>query len=218
MTWQGPLPVTGAQNVTLTPEAYPNTTFTDGITNTFTVGRTLINGRYPLYMSWEDYSAGVDNILLSGSFDGGTTWTAPIQVNDNANPVDEFQPNLAAAANGTVSVNFYDRRLACPAAGTSEASGAGLALDTINPNYSGSLPPYGASNYCINTSVQFYSAALSPLGQNIRISQHTWDPQLNAFGNDFAGARNLASSVSTYDDGSNPQHYQQQVIATLAIP
>ena len=237
VTWQGPLPVTGAQNVTLTPEAYPNTTFTDGITNTFTVGRTLINGRYPLYMSWEDYSAGVDNILLSGSFDGGTTWTAPIQVNDNSNPVDEFQPNLAAAANGTVSVNFYDRRLACPAAGTSEASGAGLALDTINPNYSGSLPPYGASNYCINTSVQFYSAALSPLGQNIRISQHTWDPQLNApwrygsglfsgkdtfigdyFGNDFAGARNLASSVSTYDDGSNPQHYQQQVIATLAIP
>ena len=192
---------------------------------------------YPLYMSWEDYSAGVDNILLSGSFDGGKTWTLPIQVNDNKAPVDEFQPNLAVATNGTVSVNFYDRRLACPAAGTREAAGAGLALDTYNPNYSKSLPPYAASNYCINTSVQFYSATLTPLGQNIRLSAHTWDPQLNApwrygsslfsgkdtfigdyFGNDFAGATSLTTSVTTYNDGSNPNHYQQQVIATVGIP
>ena len=238
-TWQGPFPVTNGQNVTLTPEAYPNTTFTDGITNTFAVGTVKAPGAasYPLYMSWEDYSAGVDNILLSGSFDGGKTWTLPIQVNDNKAPVDEFQPNLAVATNGTVSVNFYDRRLACPAAGTREAAGAGLALDTYNPNYSKSLPPYAASNYCINTSVQFYSATLTPLGQNIRLSAHTWDPQLNApwrygsslfsgkdtfigdyFGNDFAGATSLTTSVTTYNDGSNPNHYQQQVIATVGIP
>jgi hypothetical protein len=38
------------------------------------------------------------------------------------------------------------------------------------------------------------------------------------FGNDFAGTTNLTSSVSTYDDGSNPHHYQQQVIATVAFP
>ena len=30
---------------------------------------------------------------------------------------DEFLPNLATAADGTVSVNFYDRRLSCPASG-----------------------------------------------------------------------------------------------------
>jgi hypothetical protein len=136
-----------------------------------------------------------------------------------------------------VSVNFYDRRLACPSAGSAEAAGAGIALDTINPHYSGTLPPYGASNYCINTSVQFYSPNLIPLGNNIRLSAHTWDPQLNApwrygsslftgkdtfigdyFGNDFVGTTNLTSSVSTYDDGSNPHHYQQQVVATVAIP
>src|SRR5207302_10556845 len=35
-TWQGPRLVTGAQNVAIPPEAYPNTTFTDGITDTFT--------------------------------------------------------------------------------------------------------------------------------------------------------------------------------------
>src|SRR6266550_2435593 len=210
---------------------------TDGITDTFTVGTTKVKGRYPLYISWEDYASGYDNIMLSGSFDGGQSWTTPVRVNDNVSLADEFQPNLAAATTGTVSINFYDRRLACPAAGTAEAAGAGIALDTINPHYSGALPPYGASNYCINTSVQFYTAALTPLGSNIRLSAHTWDPQLNApwrfgstlftgkdtfigdyFGNDFAGSTSLTTSVSTYDDGTNPQHYQQQVIATVASP
>src|SRR5437870_2987379 len=238
ITWQGPLPVPGAQNVTIPPEAYPNTTFTDGITDTFTVGTAKVNGRYPIYISWEDYASGFDNIMLSGSFDGGLSWTPPVRVNDNASPVDEFQPNLAAAANGTVSVNFYDRRLLCPAAGSAEAAGAGLALDTINPRVGGTQPPpYGASNYCVNTSVQFYRANLLPLGNNIRLSAHTWDPQLNApwrfgsslftgkdtfigdyFGNDFAGTTNLSTSVSAFDDGTNPQHYQQHVIASVGIP
>ncbi len=149
-------------------------------------------------------------------------------------PVDEFQPNLTVAADGTVSVAFYDRRLNCPAANSPEASGAGLALDRVNPNYSGSLPPYGASNYCINASVQFYSASLVPFGHNIRLTQHTWDPQLNSahtdsafttttfigdyFGNTTSGSTNISSFVSTYNDGSNANHQQQQVIATVAIP
>ena len=162
------------------------------------------------------------------------TWTSPILVNDNANPVDEFQPNLAVAGNGTVSVNFYDRRLACPASGTAEAAAAGLAHDTNNVNYSGGLPPYGATNYCINTSIQFYTPALAPKGRNIRLSLHTWDPQLNSplrfcvcspnatfigdyFGNTTAGSVDYTTSVSTFDDGSNPGHYQQQVVAAVAI-
>src|SRR2546423_771978 len=237
VTWQGPLPVPGAQNVAIPPEAYPNTTFTDGITDTFTVGTAKVNGRYPIYMSWEDYASGVDNIMLSGSFDGGQSWTTPVRVTDNVTRADEFQPNLAVAANGTVSVNFYDRRLACPAAGTAPAVVAGIALDTVNPPYSGALPPYRASNYCLTTSLQFYSAALTPLGTNIRLSAHTWDPQLNApwrygsglftgkdtfigdyFGNDFNGSTALTSSVSTYNDGNNPQPYQRQVDATPEAP
>src|SRR5205814_10421222 len=149
------------------------TTFTDGIDNTFATGNTLINGHYPLYIAWNQEDGSVSNVYLTASFDAGQTWSAPILVNDNVDAVDEFQPNLAVSANGTVSVNFYDRRLACPGAGTAEADGAGIALDTVNPHYSGALPPYGASNYCINTSLQFYSAALTPLGNNIRLSAHT---------------------------------------------
>ena len=213
---------------------YLNTTFTDGIDNTFAVGTQLVNGHYPLYIAYNERLTTVANVLITASYDGGMSWTTPIQVNDNTSAVDEFQPNLAVAASGTVSVNFYDRRLACPKAGTMEAINAGLALDTVNPNFPGT-PPYGATNYCVNTSIQFYTPGLSPLGRNIRLSQHTWDPQLNSayrfcscnptagfigdyFGNTTGGGFDYTTSVSTFDDGSNPNHYQQQVVATLTIP
>jgi hypothetical protein len=155
------------ENVTPPPLIYPNTSFRDGIENTFTVSSTLAKGQYPLYVSWEDFGAGVDNVILSGSFDGGQTWSPPIQVNDNAAPVDEFQPNLTVSANGTVSNAFYDRRLACLAARTAEAMAAGIALDQAhqNPNYTGPVPPYGATNYCLDASVQYYTSELKPVGK-----------------------------------------------------
>src|SRR5262249_49841263 len=101
-----------------------------------------------------------------------------------------------------------------------------------------SLPPYGAANYCVNASIQFYDPALHPLGHNIRLTQHTWDPQLNAphtgsatgertfigdyFGNttgpSATGTLDYSTFVSTYDDGTNPAHYQQQIVATVAVP
>ncbi len=216
-----------------------NTTFRDGIFNTFTTSPVLVGKHYPLYVSWEDDSAGFINVILTASFDGGLTWSSPIQVNDNwqgTNPahIDEFQPNLTAAANGTVSVAFYDRRLNCPAAGTTDATNAGLALDTVNANFSGSLPPYGASDYCVNASIQFYTSTLTPIGHNIRISANTWDPQLNAahysrasvdktfigdyFGNTTGGSIDYTTSVSTYNDGTNPDYRQQQIVATVAVP
>jgi hypothetical protein len=219
------------------PLIYPNTTFRDGIEDTFTVGNQLdADGAYPLYVAYEDFSAGVDNVLLTASFDGGSSWSAPIQVNDNVSPVDEFQPNLTTAADGTISVAFYDRRLACPTQGTAEAAGAGIALDRAaqNPGFTGPVPPYGATNYCVNASIQFYSPSLAPTGHNVRLTQHTWDPQLNSahpgsaggeetfigdyYGNTTVGTTDVTTFVSTFDDGSNPDHLQQQVIAQLTIP
>ncbi|GAC1505057.1 MAG: hypothetical protein NVS1B3_02760 [Candidatus Dormibacteraceae bacterium] len=240
VTWESVSTVVA--DVTGPPAMYPNTNFRDGIENTFAVGPgRLANGNYPLYVSWEDYSTGFGNLKVSASYDGGATWSTPIRVNDNEHSnIDAFQPTLTVAATGTVSVAFYDRRLACPAAtDTTEAARAGLALDTVNPRYSGSLPPYSATNYCVNSSVQFYSAALAPKGHNIRTSLHTWDPQLNSmkpsginrtrgFIGDYYGNITGASptgalidyttSVSTYDDGHNPHHFQQQVVATLTVP
>jgi hypothetical protein len=238
LTWIGPsLAASNVHVPPLTGAGYVNTTFEDGIEETFAVGNhPASTGDYPVYVAYESKSTGFGNILLAASYDQGKSWSAPIQVNDNAaTSVDEFQPNLAVAPNGTVSVNFYDRRLACPAAGTVDATAAGLQLDQKNPSYSGALPPYGATDYCINASVQFYTAALKPIGHNIRLTQHNWDPQLNSpnrscacvptdtflgdyFGNEFVGAIDYATFVSTYDDGSNRQHYQQQVVATISTP
>jgi hypothetical protein len=225
---------TVADNIPAVPGRFANTTFRDGIENSFATGSVRINGHYPLYVTWEDYSAGVDNVLLSVSFDDGATWAPPIQVNDNQSLVDEFQPNLATSANGRVSVNFYDRRLTCPGSGTGEAAAAGIALDQSNAAYTGSLPPYGAANYCVNASIQFYDPQLNAVGHNIRLTQHTWDPQLNAlhtrcatcvttfigdyFGNTLGDSLSYSTFVSTYDDGSNPQHYQQQVVAMVTVP
>jgi len=100
---------TPVASVTTPPLQYANTTFRDGIENTFAVGNHLDSqGAYPLYVSYEDYSAGIGNLLLTASYDGGATWSSPIQVNDNRAAVDEFQPNLSIAADGTVSNAFYD--------------------------------------------------------------------------------------------------------------
>jgi hypothetical protein len=214
----------GSITATAPPYQYANTTFRDGIEDTFAVGDHLdAQGSYPLYVAYEDYGAGVDNVLLTASYDGGSTWTSPIQVNDNASMVDEFQPNLSVAGDGSVSVAWYDRRLACPSRGTTEGAAAGIGLDPAAS---------GASNWCINASVQWYAPSLSPIGHNGRLTQHTWDPQLNSphtsspggsdtfigdyFGNDASvGTNDLFTFVSTYDDGTNPKHRQQQVVASV---
>ena len=238
LSWIGPSVAASHVHVPpLTGAGYVNTTFEDGIEETFAVGNhPASTGHYPIYVGYESKSTGFGNMLLTASYDQGRSWSFPIQVNDNiSSNVDEFQPNLAVAPDGTVSVNFYDRRLACPDAGTQDATRAGLQLDQQNPNYTGALPPYGATDYCINSSVQFYSASLRPIGHNIRLTAHNWDPQLNSpnrscacvptdtfigdyFGNEFAGVIDYATFVSTYDDGGNPQHYQQQVVASLSLP
>ena len=206
------------------PYQYANTTFRDGIINTFAVGNE--SNSPSLYVAYEDYSAGVDNIMLTKSTDDGAHWSTPIQVNDNASLVDELQPNLSVSPTGTVSVAWYDRRLACPTAGSREGDAAGIGLDPAAS---------GASNYCINSSVQFYDASLTPLGNNTRLTQHTWDPQLNSphtsrpsgsvtfigdyFGNDASvGGKDFFTFVSTYNDGSNPRNQQQQVVASIATP
>ena len=206
---------------------YQNTTFREGIVNTFAVGtkRVKTTGMYPLYVSYEDGSTGLSNVYLTASYDGGQTWTTPTLVNDNSGPTEALQPNLGVAPNGTAAVAFYDRRLACPSGGA-EAAAAGIAFDP--------LAPLGAQNYCINTAIQFYRPNLAPIGHNVRLSAHTWDPQLSAphqvcicssgtfigdyFGVDSGGGYTYTSSVSTFNPGDNPSFYQQQVVDKIATP
>jgi hypothetical protein len=221
-SWQGPLTVVPQISV----PTYQNTTFREGIVNTFAVGTKKVGRSYPLYVSYEDGGSGLSNVYLTASYDNGQTWTAPIQVNDNAGPTEALQPNLDVAPNGTVSVGFYDRRLPCPRTGDAEATAAGLAFDP--------RAPFGASNYCINTAIQFYKPNLAPTGHNVRLSPHTWDPQLSAphpgcitcsttfigdyFGVNSGGGYTYTTSVSTYADTYNPFNHQQQMVARIATP
>jgi hypothetical protein len=222
-TWQGPLPVAKGVNV----PTYQNTTFREGIVNTFAVGARKIGNDYPLYVSYEDGTTGLSNVYLRASYDGGATWSSPLRVNDNGGATEALQPNLDVAPSGTVAVAFYDRRLPCPAQGDADASGSGIAFD---PN-----APWGRANYCVNTAIQFYKPDLTPIGANIRLSQHTWDPQLSAphpgcicsagtfigdyFGIDSGGGHTFVSSVSTFNAaGENPAFHQQQMVARITTP
>jgi hypothetical protein len=219
-TWQGPTLIRAG----ITTPTYQNTTFREGIVDSFAVGPKKVNGHYPLYLTYENGDAdGMSRVYVVASFDGGKLWSfTPAQVNDGGG--EALQPNVNVAPNGTVTVTFYDRRLACPAQGSADAVAAGLQFD---PNL-----PYGRADYCVNSAIQFYSPTLQPLGQNIRLSPRTWDPQLNAphtgciacggtfigdyFGVDSNGGFTYTTSVSTANDGSNPSFYQQPCVARLA--
>lgn len=80
-----------------------------------------------VYIAWNDGrnltvpdavfgSYGYSDILVSRSTDGGTTWLAPVRVNNNPEPLssglgtDQYQPGIAVDKAGKVGVCFYDRR------------------------------------------------------------------------------------------------------------
>jgi hypothetical protein len=206
---------------------YRNTSFRAAFGEAFFVGPRKVGRFYPLYAAYEQSSPSGTKVFLRGSFDGGRHWGRSRQVNDASGEGDALQPNLAVAPNGTVAVAFYDRRLPCPARDTTDATIAGLLFD---PRL-----PFGATNYCINTAVQFYRPKLGPVGHNIRLSEHTWDPQLSSprfdcicnpasfigdyFGIDSRGGFTYTASVETFNAaGENPGYHQQQLVSKLRTP
>jgi hypothetical protein len=70
--------------------------------------------------------------------------------------------------------------------------------------------------------------------RNLRLSPHTWDPQLSApqpgcicssttfvgdyFGVDASETATYTTSVSTYNDGTNPSNYQLQIVIMTPTP
>jgi hypothetical protein len=216
----------------------PNTRFRDGIVESFAASSTYPGHLYLTYEDW-DSTPGQMDVKFTQSTDGGSTWSTPVVVNDNADapgtPTDQFQPSIAAGPGGAVAIEFYDRRQACP-------------------NDPSVLPgDVGRTNFCIDTTLQAYKdsgAGAVPAGQNLRVSQFTWDPEQPGQHLDglsqypCAGARDpcptgsgfigdyfgLAISdsnvyglfVSTHypsslaADEGGPIYYQQQVLSTVS--
>ncbi len=209
----------------------PNTRFRDGILENFAASED-----YPghLYVVWEAWDGTQMDVYLSQSTDAGSTWSAPLKVNDNVGPTDQFQPSVAAGPGGAVAVAFYDRRAACP-------------------NDASIVPAHiGLTNFCIDTTLQVFTdhgAGAVMVGSNVRFSQFTWDPEQPAqtidgldqmacashhnpclvrsfigdyFGLAISGGNVYGLFVSTHypsgviGDQGTPVYYQQQVLATAA--
>lgn len=80
-----------------------------------------------VYIAWNDGrnltvpdfwvgAYGYTDILFSRSTDGGATWSAPVRVNNNPEPLssglgtDQYQPGMAVDKKGKIGICFYDRR------------------------------------------------------------------------------------------------------------
>ena len=160
-TWSQFMPV--AQASQMPGCCLPNTTFRDGILEHFAASPD-----HPghLYVVWEDWDGSQYDVKFSQSTDFGETWSDPMVVNDNADPEasDQFQPQVATGPGGAVAVNFYDRRAACP----------------DDPSI---LPENrGEENFCIDVSLQAFQDdgdedGAAPVGDNVRVSEFTWDPE-----------------------------------------
>jgi hypothetical protein len=212
----------------------PNTRFRDGITESFAASPTYPNH---LYLSYEDWNTttGQMDVKFTQSTNGGATWRTPVVVNDDppSPPADQFQPSIAAGANGAVAIAFYDRRQVCP-------------------NDPSVLPAdRGRTNFCIDTSLQAYQdrgSGAVPVKANVRISTHTWDPEQpgqhlgglsqypcagatdpcnDGFIGDYFGLAISANAIYALDvsthypaqgvtaDEGGSIYYQQQVLATV---
>ncbi|MFO0980639.1 MAG: sialidase family protein [Planctomycetota bacterium] len=51
------------------------------------------------------------DVFFTRSMDGGSHWTSPVRVNDDATLNDQFTPDLAINQDGVIEVIWYDRRL-----------------------------------------------------------------------------------------------------------
>jgi hypothetical protein len=71
-----------------------------------------------MYVVWADarFSAGGTTDVVLSSSDDGTTWSAPVMVNQSPPPVPAFNATVDVSSDGTVGVLYYDFRDNTPAA------------------------------------------------------------------------------------------------------
>jgi hypothetical protein len=99
----GDLGLTGIRNGTVTPAAFRTNEFPQAVVNP-------VSGN--LYVTFANNPAGTDkaDIFLVQSTNGGTSWSTPIRVNDDATLTDQWFPTLAVTPDGSkLGVFYYSR-------------------------------------------------------------------------------------------------------------
>ncbi|MEP6601430.1 MAG: hypothetical protein ABJB49_06410, partial [Nitrospirota bacterium] len=102
-----------------------------------------------LYAIWNDkgISPSTDkaNIYFSQTTNGGTSWSAPIQVNTDAGTNDQWQPVIAITPDGTgLFTSWYDRRL--------DAGNSLIEVFGRNADISGTTVSFGVDYRITDTS------------------------------------------------------------------
>lgn len=66
-----------------------------------------------LYIAWANLISGDAEVLFSSSSDHGHSWSVPLRVNNDAagNGDEHFQPQMAIAPDGVISISFFDTRV-----------------------------------------------------------------------------------------------------------
>ena len=156
-------PFVAAATVGTLPTAdLPNTTFRDGITESFAASPT-----YPghLYLTYEDWDGTQMDVKFTQSTDGGLTWSKPAKVNDNRRSRQADRP-----------VPAVDRRRA------GRRGGRGVLRPTHSMPVRSERARLRTSDVRTSASTRLCrrtrtpGPALVPVGANSRISEFTWDP------------------------------------------
>ena len=66
-----------------------------------------------LYVAWNRLRHGNVDVMLTGSRDGGRSWSSPRRVNERRRH-HQFSATVAAGPRGAVAVGYYDMRRRCP--------------------------------------------------------------------------------------------------------
>jgi hypothetical protein len=155
-TWSAATPV---QTIRPLPNTFPRQAFRN-----LSIPIMAVGPNSELYLTYADYNPAAAptpdedgqqaDIKLKVSRDGGTTWTAPVRVNQDRTNADQFQPYVRATKRGQVNVSFFDRRL-------------------DRPN-----PPLHPGNFFIDTFLARSNDGGVTWGET-RVSHDSWDPSIN---------------------------------------
>lgn len=116
-----------------------------------------------LYVTWEgaDPATGTDQVFITTSTNGGTSWSTPAVVDSAYTSVPAYTPAVAVAPDGTVGVTYYQWDAATTSgaeptvlfiqkstsAGSSTAAPTFGARSAVSSEFNGLAPPFSETGY-----------------------------------------------------------------------